>query len=885
MNDQESNVQVFVRIRPPEKQSVHSAFQVSNQRRITVKEKSSYRTFVFDKVFVADANQETIFNSVMSPAIEDVLEGYNTTVFAYGPSRTGKTYTILGKKSCAGEPDQDPESGFIARSLGKLFDQLDSKGCEYAIRISFLGIINEELIDLLSSREEESKLKLMDDNFNKGGIIVHGLEDIVVHNKKNAFEILDRGLSRRDNICSLNSCYSCCHMIINITVHFKKTTVLGEEFVNVGKLNFVDLVSTDITSGSLDSLRDVGKRNQSLLTLCRVIMSLNENSSHVPYRESKLTRLLQDSLGGSTKTYIVATLSCDQRDVDETLNTLHLMNKAKNIINTPIKNKRLSPADLKCYAEEISRLHRELDACRGNKGFYISATGYEELVDKITYLTEEKQKVLLEINNLKSEYSKKEEIFKVLNIKFFTEVVNPDVDKLQTKSEKLVKILKHNQKVYSTFQQKCSEHMNNVNELTSSVFTNTLDFLNETSGLSVKSDAEAYSYQSVQSLINGGIDHVQRDLNTGLIDLEPMSRKQQQDICDYFINREKLIKKAYEDRICETGKKFHDFVTRSENAFSTVCKVYNEKLMLASKISDGFVKSCEEKEKKSREECLTLVKNSETTKEFVKDMKENWVSNLRGILKQISTFERNLLNVDSNLQNDSTEKNLMQVINCQKSIIKRIINLHDIGSKVSEDIDNLKESQKTLQSVLDNFKEHYCSIHENSNHEQKVLKENCLSLKEDQLVHKSKIDSNITATLDHLNEFKLIKDTLRSTSSNLEEIICHNKAILDSVGEKCTELLCCINDYENENKDATNNLVNEIPSSINRMNIEKAKVIQQIELLQVSLNKFIDDEMRSYTPTGDTPKRQNYNYQSNFKATSPHDQLRERFKMKYIQEA
>jgi kinesin family member 11 len=156
------------------------------------------------------------------------------------------------------------------------------------------------------------------------------------------------------------------HTVFTITVHLKETTE-GEDMLRVGKLNLVDLAGSESIgrSGAADKrAREAGIINQSLLTLGRVINALVERSQHVPYRESKLTRLLQDSLGGRTKTCIIATVSPAKVNFDETLSTLDYANKAKSIHNKPQVNQMMTKkALIKEYVEMIERLKGDLRVC------------------------------------------------------------------------------------------------------------------------------------------------------------------------------------------------------------------------------------------------------------------------------------------------------------------------------------------------------------------------------------------------------------------------------------------------------------------------------------------------------------------------------------------
>uniref|UniRef100_A0AAX7V7N6 Kinesin-like protein n=1 Tax=Astatotilapia calliptera TaxID=8154 RepID=A0AAX7V7N6_ASTCA len=355
-------------------------------------DKASRKTYTFDMVFGPSAKQIEVYRSVVCPILDEVILGYNCTVFAYGQTGTGKTFTMEGERS----PDEqftweeDPLAGIIPRTLHQIFEKLSENGTEFSVKVSLLEIYNEELFDLLSPTEDvNERLQLFDDPRNKRGVVVKGLEEVTVHNKDEVYQILERGAAKRRTASTLMNAYSSrSHSVFSVTIHMKEITLEGEELVKIGKLNLVDLAGSENIgrSGAVDKrAREAGNINQSLLTLGRVITALVEKRPHVPYRESKLTRILQDSLGGRTKTSIIATVSPSSSNLEETLSTLEYASRAKNIMNKPEVNQKLTKRTLiKEYTEEIERLKRDLAATRDKHGVYLSSENYESMVAQIT---------------------------------------------------------------------------------------------------------------------------------------------------------------------------------------------------------------------------------------------------------------------------------------------------------------------------------------------------------------------------------------------------------------------------------------------------------------------------------------------------------------------
>jgi kinesin family protein 11 len=359
-----------------------------------------------------------------------VLEGFNCTIFAYGQTGTGKTHTMAGDCGASqGARGVSDAAGVIPRAVAHIFATLEAAQAEYSVKVTFLELYNEEITDLLSSDDEDPraaalrpdaerrKLALMEDG--KGGVMVKGLEEVIVSNGAEIFSVLERcactracfirasafafilrcadaclslppaclallphsgTAKRRTAETLLNKQSSRSHSVFAITIHIKEMTTDGEELIKVGKLNLVDLAGSEniSRSGATDKrAREAGEINKSLLTLGRVISALVEHQPHVPYRDSKLTRLLRDALGGRSKTCVIATVAPSAGCLDETLSTLEYAHRAKNIRNKPEVNAKTSKTVLiKDMVHEIDRLKADLAATREKNGVYMAADRY-----------------------------------------------------------------------------------------------------------------------------------------------------------------------------------------------------------------------------------------------------------------------------------------------------------------------------------------------------------------------------------------------------------------------------------------------------------------------------------------------------------------------------
>ncbi|KAL5218644.1 hypothetical protein ABZP36_019328 [Zizania latifolia] len=387
--DREVNVQVVLRCRPlseeEQKSNVQTAISCNDlKREVTVLHslfKQADKTFTFDRVFGPKAQQRAIYDHAVAPIVNDVLEGYNCTVFAFGQTGTGKTYTMEGEmRQKVGE--LPATAGVIPRAVRHIFDALEARKADFSMKVTFLELYNEDLTDLLAledqSRFPEDRQKraisLMEDG--KGGAVIRGLEEVVVYSPSEIYSLLEHGSARRRTAdTALNKQSSRSHSVFSIYIHVKGTTIGNQELMKCGRLNLVDLAGSEniARSGAREGrAREAGEMNKSLLTLGRVIAALVEHSVHVPYRDSKLTRLLRESLGGKAKTCIIATVSPSIHCLEETVVTLDYAYRAKSIINKPEANQKVCKSVmLKDLYQEMEKMKQDVKAAREKNGIYI----------------------------------------------------------------------------------------------------------------------------------------------------------------------------------------------------------------------------------------------------------------------------------------------------------------------------------------------------------------------------------------------------------------------------------------------------------------------------------------------------------------------------------
>nr|XP_030147723.3 kinesin-like protein KIF21B isoform X2 [Taeniopygia guttata] len=361
------------------------------------------KAFTYDFVFDLDTWQERIYTTCMGKLIEGCFEGYNATVLAYGQTGAGKTYTMgTGFDMSTSEEEQ----GIIPRAISHLFSGIEerrraaqSQGLaapEFKVSAQFLELYNEEILDLFDStrdpdaRHRKSNIKIHEDA--SGSIYTTGVTSRLISSQDELIQCLKQGaLSRTTASTQMNVQSSRSHAIF--TIHLCQTRVCARpELVNeevsslldgsqpaaeyetlTAKFHFVDLAGSERlkrTGATGERAKEGISINCGLLALGNVISALGDQSKkvvHVPYRDSKLTRLLQDSLGGNSQTIMIACVSPSDRDFMETLNTLKYANRARNIKNKVVVNQDKTSQQISALRAEIARLQMELMEYKAGK--------------------------------------------------------------------------------------------------------------------------------------------------------------------------------------------------------------------------------------------------------------------------------------------------------------------------------------------------------------------------------------------------------------------------------------------------------------------------------------------------------------------------------------
>ncbi|XP_053259915.1 centromere-associated protein E [Podarcis raffonei] len=360
---EEGGVTVCVRVRPliarenadhEEKQNI-----LWKTEECTISQVDGTKSFTFDRVFHSSENTTEVYEGVAASIIKSAVQGYNGTIFAYGQTASGKTYTMLGTKDCP---------GIIPMAINDVFNSIcGNPDREFLLRVSYMEIHNDRVQDLLCSNIKKKKPLVVREDISRQ-IFVEDLSEEVVVSPEQVVSWLQKGEKNRHyGETNMNDRSSRSHAIFRMIIESKEKTDSSsyDGAVMVSHLNFVDLAGSERASQTGAEgirLKEGCNINRSLSILGQVIKKLCDDQAggYINYRDSKLTRILQNSLGGNAKTVIICTVT--PASLEETLSTLQFASTAKNMKNSPIVNEVLTEdALLKRYRSEIEDLKRRLE--------------------------------------------------------------------------------------------------------------------------------------------------------------------------------------------------------------------------------------------------------------------------------------------------------------------------------------------------------------------------------------------------------------------------------------------------------------------------------------------------------------------------------------------
>ncbi|KPP78718.1 kinesin-like protein kif7-like, partial [Scleropages formosus] len=343
---EDTAVQVAVRVRPLlPKELLHSHESCitadPEQKRVTL---GHDHHFHCDFVFEENSSQEEVYSACVQPLIEAFFQGFNATVFAYGQTGSGKTYTV-GESNLSSF--RDDEQGIIPRAVAEVFKLLDENDLtDFSVRVSYLEVYKEDFRDLLEVETASKDIHIREDD--KGNVVLCGVKECEVEGLDEVLSLLEMGnTARHRGATQMNPCSSRSHTIFTMHMEQRRGSSKAssaQPHLITSKFHFVDLAGSERilkTGNTGERLKESIQINSGLLALGNVIGALGDpkrRGTYIPYRDSKITRILKDSLGGNAKTLMVACISPSSSDFDESLNTLNYAKRARNIHNRATVN-------------------------------------------------------------------------------------------------------------------------------------------------------------------------------------------------------------------------------------------------------------------------------------------------------------------------------------------------------------------------------------------------------------------------------------------------------------------------------------------------------------------------------------------------------------------
>ena len=474
----EKNIRVFCRFRPfnvtETENKSRNVVKISKQTNVAITpEKKAELKFDFDYIFSELSTQEEVYAIVGQPLIEEILKGYNATVFAYGQSGSGKTTTMTGYPQLVDNADllskdnlalwaSQAQMGIVPRIIKDLFEAIKSKKeYQYTIQVSYVEIYLEKIRDLLNTSNDD--LEIRESRFK--GLWIEDLTEVYVSSFDDAIKTVRKGeLNRTVAATLMNAHSSRSHSLLIINLN---QTNIRKQTKTTSRMVFVDLAGSEKvekTKAEGIVLKQAQATNKSLLNLGIVIRALLDKQSHIPYRDSKLTRLLTDSLGGNSKTHLIVTCSPASYNIEETISTLRFGSVTQYIKNKPRVNLEVNVEEFKrllLQANEkiatqqriIKALHEDLisiiGVCETNRidvssfrkeykenTFQVSVPNepYEDSLSRLSKLTQEIEAKGSLINELQSTISN----------------VHQEMEKYKDQIERLTDSLSHTQQDIET---------------------------------------------------------------------------------------------------------------------------------------------------------------------------------------------------------------------------------------------------------------------------------------------------------------------------------------------------------------------------------------------------------------------------------------------------
>ena len=704
-NDENKSERVlcYVRIRPFTKDELDrdkttpiEAIDEKNNS-MTVKKEFEKKNYNYDKIFPENTNQSEIFTVAGKNVIDSVLEGYNGTIFAYGQTGSGKTYTMVG------EFENEEKKGIIPRSFDYIFQKISDlkktdENSNYTISIAFIQIYIENIQDLF---EPTNKVVIREDKYNR--VFLDGCKWIQVNNLKETQENFHKGEKIRvTESTKMNAHSSRSHalLIAKIEKSFLKNKT--NYIMTRSYLYLVDLAGSErVNKTNVKEMRleEAKKINYSLLILGNCIQSLTDpKAGHVNYRDSKLTRLLQESLGGNAKTSLIVTISPSNYNAEETISSLNFGQRAMKVKNKPVIN---ATKDFFAISEKL-----QID-------YDLICEKYQKLLEEFNLIKDENLKFKNgEIQlDFKKENIKKN--FENFNKNNFIEVNNNNKEKIEKLNQKnqelenlIKKINKENEDKNEEINNLIKENKNFENQIKNN--TNLIKkleeekqtFLNEKNDQIIKinelnnnlfnKEKESKETAKIIEIKNNEINKIKTQLNENdkiILEYKYKERKKENETKKIGIQTENMLNSKIKEDLLDLNIDSKDIVT---NNYDEIIKnlINNYKIKLENEISNY-----KNQIKKLNEQIEKLKKNiNESEKNYQKEIND------------LKKTNKNINDEIENLKNSEEENGKIMLLNENLNLKKKIEeqkNEYEIAQELKRKYENKKIDINTEKKIIE----------------------------------------------------------------------------------------------------------------------------------------------------------------------------------------
>ena len=881
--EKEQNIRVIIRIKartPDEINKVYSSMKVYESNMISIISKK--KKYFYDYIGDENATQNDIFEQCGKKICDYALEGYNGTIFAYGQTGSGKTYTLLGKNitnklenknnnisdnfnTTSEDVDMsdindnyyninDEKIGLLPRILHYLFENrpLLKEENKILFKISYMEIYKEALKDLLDP-DNKNNLQISDAN---GVLVIKNLRKLIIDSPKEAIKlIIDGNRSRHTASTLMNKESSRSHAIISIYI---ENNLIKENKIKKSVFHIIDLAGSERqkktgTNCAGDRMKEAESINTSLLNLSRVILSIINKEKHIPYRDSKLTHILKDSLGGNAKTSIIATISQLESNIEETISTLNFAQNAKKIVNNAIVNEEISENDAKMIKEQFKnlkirfdslylkcgQLEKELQNQRKSicdkenisKSLEVQNEDISRMMDDIFKKEEELKKLKEENEGLKDKIDKNDITFKLKDVEI--EIIKKNLNNLNNEKKKISEenidlknkiknleddIIRNNEKIKilnDMHKKEISEFENNCKNLENKNLSND-SALNELKEKIKQYEEKLNSMNFELAKSKKKLEEKEANLKTAnsLISEKVIENKLLNNSINFYKNEINSKKKELE----ELNKNNLEIKTKGKD----IINKYNEVL---SKNSKELIKGKEEikllnesllEKNKKIEKIDIVIKQMENENQLLKDKIAKSQKTISEYLDTITLLHQ---------QNITFEKEKKEVLFQKEQLEKKI-------SYMFEPFSNSLNKSLTLNTSYtgNNSKEH---LQLKKEHE--ILKRNYEELIKN-------IEPNKDINISKIKKIQDLSDKLTLFTKELNDYKISIRNMIKKIGEKININISSNNDKEKG--DLKNKLESVIILMIDNLNNKTAEIKILNDQKEILLNNIKTNNLK-----------------------------------------